>query len=78
MTKEQFDNRFGNLLADVSASIRKEADRLFSCGGVDAASYGDDYELPKAVLYAAIFNVRASRRPLSKRAKEDSANLEHF
>lgn len=78
MTHNQFKERIKELLEHRIAAIQSRCWSLFLSGGVDAPSYGDDYALPKAVLYVALRDAAEEIRPLSDDLKEVAENLAHF
>jgi hypothetical protein len=77
-TKEQFLEKVEELIATATANLRQNAERLFSCGGMDPESYEDDYALPKIILCAALRDEANSWFPHNKEHRKDVQNLRHF
>ena len=71
-------DRIKVLCDNFSKALQREAQNLLNSGGVDQESYGDNYELPKILVYAAIQNLRYQIRPLNDKARKAAKNLEHF
>lgn len=53
-TKDQFLEKFGEILETTHQKICKEGIRLFDSGAVDPESYEDNYILPQIILIACL------------------------
>ena len=78
MKKCEFDIKVKEMLMDSILWLHKDCERLFECGGIDPEDFGNDYLLPKIVLSVALKNLSHQYFPLSKEAKAQAKNLEHF
>jgi hypothetical protein len=79
MRQKQLVSKVRQLLRkDLSKIIGAKCLELFNSGAIDKESYGNDYLLPKAVLYVALEEVRQSIRPVSDEGKDAVKNLQHF
>lgn len=78
MEKALFTEKVDSMLPSLMEAIRKECDRLYRCGGVDPASYGEDFALPKLILYVALENLGAQYKPRFTGYRRDAENLKHF
>ena len=78
MDKKQFGKRVNQMLPDLTEAIRKESDRLYDCGGIDTGYYGDDCQLPRIILTAAIENQIHQFRPTAGKSIKAVRNLRHF
>lgn len=60
--------------------LKKECERLLSCGAVDLDEYGNDYRLPKIILMIALENCSYQYSPLShdKNLIRELKNLRNF
>jgi hypothetical protein len=78
MAIAQFKEKVDSMLPELMEAIRKECDRLYSCGGVNTDAFDDDYQLPKICLTVALENQIQQYRPLNRIGKKVVANLRHF
>ena len=58
--------------------LKKECKRLLNSGGIDPENYGNDYTLPKILLYVALKNAAFQYKPFLDGSLKDAKNLEHF
>lgn len=78
MTKKQFEKKLGELIGMLGSNIRIKAGCYIEAGAIDIKEYGDDYELPRIVLSAALDDIAWKFSPLYGRCKEEAENLRHF
>lgn len=58
--------------------LKKECERLLSCGAVDYDDFGDDFVLPKIILTVALENCSKQYYPLYGKYKKEVSNLRKF
>ena len=75
MTKEQLNKKIDELMQQVSDSVKKSTNKAVSCGAVNMEDYGDDFELPKIVLAAALMQATYEFMPLTTAGKKEANNI---
>ena len=78
MTKDEFEVKLEDMLTKSISSLRKDGMKLFESGGIDPEEFENDYLLPKIILSVILKNLSFQYLPLSKEAKAQAKNLEHF
>jgi hypothetical protein len=77
-TKRKTMARIRSMMPEVRQEIIATCEQLLASGGVDLDSYGENFELPKIVLTAAMKRASGNLRPLTDHGKREVANLEKF
>jgi len=79
VTEEQFrekiEDLWDNALRDFAIS---EALKKFRSGGVDVASYENNYRLPKIVMHSVLKSLDDQMKPLDDEGLKESKNLDYF
>jgi len=78
MEKALFREKVDSLMPDLVEYIRKQSDRLYSCGGIDTSKYEDDFRLPKLIISVVLKDAILQFSPMSVQDIKNARNLEHF
>lgn len=78
MNKKDFEKKVDELVAMISTELKEKCMKLYSSGGIDPEGFDNDFILPKIVLYAALPDIRDSRKPLSVTHLNMAKKLEDF
>lgn len=78
MDKADFKEKVDSMLPELMEAIRKECDRLYSCGAINPESWDNDFQLSKIILTVAIENQVKQYVPLNRNGKRTVANIRHF
>lgn len=77
MTKEQFFNKFNELIQEnIESQLHIKANTVLRSGSVDLNDYDDDYRLPKLVLVAALRSISHDFAPFYEDGKKVLKKLE--
>jgi hypothetical protein len=78
MTRKEFDAKLNELISQIPDLIKGQAQHYIVNGAIDLDDYENDFILPKAVLCAALAEVKFQFHPLSDEGRKLVKNLEHF
>ena len=65
MTKDEFKAKFKTLVDEVPRRLNEYAHSALCSGGIDLEAHGDNYELARIVISAALQKVASDLSPLS-------------
>ena len=78
MTKCQYMQKIRSLLRTQNRAILVRAENLWRSGAFDSKEYGNDFQLPKAVVASLDREMSDQWRPLGHDNQELYNNLRHF
>ena len=79
MTKEQFDQKFYELMNQVPALLMERAEYLFEAGAIDLGQWEDNHLLPRVVISSCLTELAGVRfAPLTPKTKKEVRNLLKF
>ncbi len=79
MTKEQFDQRFQELVNRVPALLKERAEYLFNSGAIELGQWEDNYLLPRVIITSCLLELaRTNFGPLTPKTKREVRNLLKF
>ncbi len=78
MDREQVMEKIKIMVREDQERIIERCGLLIKSGAVDVGAYGDDFRLPKIVLYATLLDLADSRRPLFPEDRREADNLRCF
>ncbi len=79
MTKEQFDQKFQELVKQVPALLKERSEYLFKSGAIELDQWEDDYRLPRVVITSCLMELARVRfGPSTPKTKKEVRNLLKF
>ncbi len=79
MTKEQFDQKFQELVNQVPALLKERAEYLFKSGAIELGQWEDNHLLPRVVISSCLTELARVRfGPLTPKTKKEVRNLLKF
>lgn len=70
MTKEECMAKVDEMVEGLKKDLRAEAERLFDTDAIATETYGNNFQLPKVLLTAALFNLRYLKAVITPASKE--------
>jgi hypothetical protein len=80
MTTKQAMKKIKEMMSkDGKTTLYARCEALLNSGGIDKGIYpGNEYTLPKIILYCALLDLAEQYRPLYERNKAEIKNLRNF
>lgn len=66
------------MIKEDQAFLLERCKKYLNSGAIEAGNYGDDFRLPKILLYTALADLRDQRRPLGDEDLKTAKNLSNF